>query len=67
MTDQMESSQVSFHRSLGIRMWTSLKEPFIVFVEDCEYCLVEIRLTVLFLCFLFCSALSLFLFVLERF
>lgn len=28
-------------------MWTSLKELFIVFVEDREYCLVEIRLTVL--------------------
>lgn len=34
-------------------MWTSLKEPFIVFVEDCEYCLVEIRLTVLGFFFFF--------------
>lgn len=38
-------------------MWTSLKEPFIVFVEDCEYCLVEIRLTVLGCCF-FCLFVS---------
>lgn len=35
-------------------MWTGLKEPFIVFVEDCEYWLVEIRLTVLGVICSFC-------------